>query len=449
MRNLTELMQEIPLDEMVGGQITVTYPAENNENIVEQTDTNARIKKKTSAAMAIAACAAVAAVGAVQFSLNSFEPISVNEDTDSDYHSYEFRGASDSEFEEVREFTSEEEYENYQISRLYYDHNDIDYRLAEDHIRLMDSKLGEVTSGFQNYDIWIPDVQICYPYYSIEIAVQSKDGSPMPPNSGFLDLNVKVNGNSVGYTCNEFDIYDDTAVGTITISLMNNLGGISNFINDSSKISVEITNLNGLSEAWKYGEFYAEFEAGEFLEKDHKDSEDHLDIPNDVTPMPFTWEIEYEAEKRELVYNVNYISWSNCGFIMNMDIVSGNEGMDDSDLWWAIDNYWFHKLKYHSAEELEGEYHELGNKKNYFDPESDYYFIKMQYGDGTKENFDFDDLILTKNPDGSYTLYFSAMKHPYDSEKVEVFYVGDGGIVGQTYSDNGGIKEATDLRLLY
>lgn len=432
MRNLTELMQEIPLDEMVGGQITVTYPAENNENIVEQTDVNARIKKKTSAAMAIAACAAVAAVGAVQFSLNSFEPISINEDTDSDYHSYEFRGTSDSEFEEVREFTSEVEYENYQISRLYYDHNDIDYHLAEDHIRLMDSKLGEVTSGFQNYDIWIPDVQICYPYYSIEIAVQSKDGSPIHQNSGFLDLNVKVDGNSVGYTCDKFDIYDDTAVGTITISLLNNSGGITNFINDSSKISVEISELNGLPMTSKTGRFFAEFEAGKFLEKDYKDGKNYMILPDAIQPTPFTWEIEYGAEKRELGYNINYLSWSNCGFILNMDVVYGNEDMDDSDLWWAIDNYWFQTLKYRSPEDIYGAGYDYWNGINYFDPEGDYYFIKMQYGDGTKENFDFDDLILTKNPDGSYTLYFCALKNPYDSDKVTIFYVGDGGITSSS-----------------
>ena len=69
MRNLTELLQEIPLDEMTGGPEMKNGTTENS-NITVTEAKNSKIRSKAPAAIAVAACAVVAIFGAVQLSHN-------------------------------------------------------------------------------------------------------------------------------------------------------------------------------------------------------------------------------------------------------------------------------------------------------------------------------------------------------------------------------------------
>ena len=73
MRNLTELLQEIPLDEMTGG-LDIMNNSENKNNItMEKTGSTmektggAKVRSKAPAAIAVAACAVLAVTGAVYF----------------------------------------------------------------------------------------------------------------------------------------------------------------------------------------------------------------------------------------------------------------------------------------------------------------------------------------------------------------------------------------------
>ena len=65
MKNLTELLKDIPLDEMTGG-LDMNISEENRIKTNVQNN-KAKIKNKAPAAVAIAACAAVAVAGAMHY----------------------------------------------------------------------------------------------------------------------------------------------------------------------------------------------------------------------------------------------------------------------------------------------------------------------------------------------------------------------------------------------
>ena len=79
MKNLTELLKDIPLEEMTGG-LDMSTIAEN------KTETNvmnsiAKIKNKASAAVAIAACAVVAVAGAIHYRGNDIQKHGASNDS--------------------------------------------------------------------------------------------------------------------------------------------------------------------------------------------------------------------------------------------------------------------------------------------------------------------------------------------------------------------------------
>ena len=78
MKNLTELLKDIPLEEMTGG-LDMNNSEENKIKTNVQNG-KAKIKNKASAAVAIAACAVVAVAGAIHYRGNDIsEPAAPNE----------------------------------------------------------------------------------------------------------------------------------------------------------------------------------------------------------------------------------------------------------------------------------------------------------------------------------------------------------------------------------
>lgn len=435
MRNLTELLQEIPLDDMMGGLGEMKKTAENNERTVEQTDGAARIKSKAPAAAAIAACAVIAVVGAAQLSDNAVQPGSEGED---------FGITTDAQdTDETCEQADENEI-NYMMSRLYYDQNGKDYELAKDNIRLMDGKVGEVEWGFENYDIRVADVQVCYPFYDIEIAMQTKDGSMIEEPIDFIFGKITANGESVSFAAGGMNVYGDKATGSLYIDMTDNVYAD---MNEDSDMVVVINSLakseGGYEEGVAGGRFVAEFKLGELLEKDKLANGNYMiSLEHDYL---FAWDMEHFGEQRDLEFYINGMSWSNCGLTLNISVEKGDEDMEDYELGWALDPAWKRYLKDMSPEELTEQ--DLTLNEQHFDSERDYYFVKLEYKDGTVAYLDYSDLRCIKNQNGSYTLYFNDLHDPYDSENVRAFLIGDGRIEIETWSDRGAIETASDVRV--
>lgn len=421
MRKLTELLQEIPLDEMMGGLNGMKNTAENKT--VEQSAANAHIKSKAPAAVAIAACAVVAVVGAVQLSHNSFEPGAAD---DNPAVTTDAEDAAENDGDNNAEDTdawSDEGQTNYLFSRLLFDNYGRDYDLAKDNIRLMDDTVDESVTGFKSFDIHVADVHVSYPYYDIEIAVQTKDGSKISDKRTIeFTGGVMCDGISVNHSSGGMDVYGDKATGTLRINMTDET---TELLTENSDITVSVTQLRETDdEIIGNGSFQANFKAGEIYDKDKLASGKYmLELPQEEL---FFWNMEHYAQQRDLEFYVNGLSWTNCGLTMNIDVQKGDAGIEDYELGWDIDSTWRIALIYVPKEELEGEYADTIYGKQYFDPDRDYNFVKIEYKDGTIKNLDYNELTCKLNEDGSYTLYFKNLYNPYDSENVGAFLIGNG-----------------------
>lgn len=215
MKNLTELLQNIPLEEMTGGLDMSTIAENKTETNVK--NSKAKIKNKASAAVAIAACAVVAVAGAIHYRGNDIQKHGASNDSNVT------TDAQDSANEEPVHEDSPEKELNYELAKHFFNDIDMDITTMGDNLRIMSSKVGKVTEGFDDYDIWIPGVFVEGTKYNILVALQTKDGSDLPKDLDYIefhdDYNIDgyhVSGGSEGASMH---IFGDKAVGMFTIDL--------------------------------------------------------------------------------------------------------------------------------------------------------------------------------------------------------------------------------------
>ena len=325
MRNLTELLEEIPLDEMTGG-LDMTVSADNNRNNNGQ-DGKVKIKSKAPIAAAIAACATLAVFGAVQFG-NNVSPKPAN-NNDSSFTTTDAEDTS----EELS--PDEETQKNYELSRLYYDTNGFEYDYAADNISVMQGKVGTIVKGFKDYDIRVIDTKCSYPFYSIDIAVQRKDGGKLP-NEDEMIINSwwKINGNGATGSCGYND-YDNVRIMTISFSEPELLYGS---LTEDSDIDIELFTADmadGNYEENSEDLFKASIKVGELFGKDInsygslmmeagvKGKQTFTNSEYKIQPVdgePAGYE---EAEEIDAEFTVNKISYSNCGIAAEIDFTKG------------------------------------------------------------------------------------------------------------------------------
>lgn len=280
MRNLTELLQEIPLDEMTGG-LNDMKMTENNERTITDNNSGARIRSKAPAAVAVAACAVVAVFGAVQMANNKVESGASVNNSHTDVVENTATDAEDT----VSEYFDEETLKNYELSRLIYDSAGRDYDADRDKIRIMEGKVGEITSGFDGLDMRISSLNYQAPNLNIEVAVQTKDGSEIAPHleEYFNDIEAQgavwINGKRYGYEGISLHSFGDTATGYILITP----DWLNSYDLSDNDIRVEISEMRSLDNELSgadspsldvSGEFTAEFKVGTFGNaNDFKDEE--------------------------------------------------------------------------------------------------------------------------------------------------------------------------------
>ncbi|MBE6868699.1 MAG: hypothetical protein E7494_08035 [Ruminococcus albus] len=212
MKNLTELLKDIPLEEMTGG-LDMNISEENKIKTNVQNG-KAKIKNRAPAAVAIAACAVVAVAGAIHYRGNDI-PEHANKNDSSTV-------TTDAEDTTQQERSPEEEL-NYELAKRFFEDIDMDITTMGDGLHIMDSKLGTVTEGFDDYDIWVPGVLVNGSEYSVLVAMQTKDGSNLPKDLEYIDFKgdynidgYHVSGGSEGTSMH---IFGDKAVGMFTIDL--------------------------------------------------------------------------------------------------------------------------------------------------------------------------------------------------------------------------------------
>ncbi|WP_294480110.1 hypothetical protein [uncultured Ruminococcus sp.] len=215
MKNLTELLKDIPLEEMTGGLDMSTIAENKTETNVK--NSKAKIKNKVSAAAAIAACAVVAVAGAIHYRGNDIQKHGASND------SAVTTDAQDSANEEPVHEDSPEKELNYELAKLFFDDMEMDMTQMGDNLRIMSTKVGDVTEGFENYDFWIPGVLVEGTKYNILVALQTKDGSNLPKDLEYIDFKgdynidgYHVSGGSEGTSMH---IFGDKAVGMFTFDL--------------------------------------------------------------------------------------------------------------------------------------------------------------------------------------------------------------------------------------
>ncbi|SEK82381.1 hypothetical protein [Ruminococcus albus] len=214
MKNLTELLKDIPLEEMTGG-LDMNFSEENNTKINVQ-NSKAKIKNKAPAAIAIAACAAVAVAGAMHYRGNDIPEPGNKQDSST--------VTTDAEDTAVKERSPEEEL-NYELAKRFFEDIDMDITTMGDGLHIMNSKLGTVTEGFDDYDLWVPGVLVNGSEYSVLVAMQTKDGSDFPKDMEDIDYKGDIvidgymlSGGSEGFSMH---IYGDKAIGMQTVDLDN------------------------------------------------------------------------------------------------------------------------------------------------------------------------------------------------------------------------------------
>ncbi|MBO4867801.1 MAG: hypothetical protein J5582_14775 [Ruminococcus sp.] len=214
MKNLTELLKDIPLEEMTGG-LDMNFSEENNTKINVQ-NSKAKIKNKAPAAIAIAACAAVAVAGAMHYRGNDIPEPGNKQDSST--------VTTDAEDTAVKERSPEEEL-NYELAKRFFEDIDMDITTMGDGLHIMNSKVGTVTEGFEDYDIWVPGVLVNGSEYSVLVAMQTKDGSEFPKDLDYLDYkgDIVIDGYmlSGGSDALAMHIYGDKAIGMQTVDLDN------------------------------------------------------------------------------------------------------------------------------------------------------------------------------------------------------------------------------------
>ena len=445
MRNLTELLQEIPLDEMTEG--LEMKNKEKNSIIMPETNTTAKIKSKAPLAAAIAACAVIAVMGAVHFLGGNGVKTAPNAKDNSGVTT---SAADTSAADVTNEKTVAEDIsvysENEQFARLMYD-SDEEFELVKDNMRIMDEKIGTVEKGFENLDIRVVDVICNYPYYVVDVGIQTKDGSEIPDE--VTEWN-KVMFSEI-FSNDEFSLnisyaprkFGDKAIYRLIASpncvIRDNDQG---YIDENSDISVKIAPCSG-----EDGDdlFTASFKAGEIFGKDQtsegnymlETSQDgHCYLCDVSRPDRFK-----DNEKTE--YTVNGISYSNCGVKVNVTFKNVVARLGNTDaLNVILSDEDIMSLKLKDSDERINLIKDTDFIQN---------LVSSNNGEaGTVEGSSYDvgteRIYCEKERDGSFSFYWNLIDEPVDISKVESVKFGSAEIKipeNNTANETSSVKDKT------
>lgn len=397
MRNLTELLQEISLNELMG-DVTMTDKEiskiiEDTENKITQekreklnTDKPARVRRKLPFAVAAAAFALIIGGGYVLSNIAS-------------------GGENDISPAAQESRISEEDVqaENTDYLRKSYENWGRSFDDGKDYIRVFDERVGEIASGFDDLEIRVLGTVCCYPYYNISIMVRNVDGSEISADGSKADFDYSLSrddGMPNSSYSGGMDSYGDCLIGTVRMNCEKN----GCYINDDTNFRLEISSISLDNDMSISGSFKAEFPAGKMMYND-KFAE---------IGQAGTWDC---IDGYKLEYDVESISYSDCGLELTMDITSQEtDTVAYSTYYTAIDPEGRRVKRWNGPE--------IWDTIDGFDPDFDYDFIKVRYSDGTTKALDFGDFDLIRDGTGLFKAYFSLVSAPINSDEITGFTIG-------------------------
>ncbi len=416
MRNLTELLQEIPLDEMTGDDIMKDNRsnAENKDITMYENKGTARVKSRVPAIIAAAAFAAVIGGGVFRYAQNADEPETADTaPAASQTTTAEDSSARDAPVEEgdAQACTSEtgQAYdENVALERLAFDNWGRSFENSQSSLTVFDWHVGNIESGFDNLDIRVTGVRASYPYYYIDIAVQTLDGTDIVDDESCtsFSLDYDLTGSS-GHFTGGLDNYGSKATGAVRMNLeesgdsIESLDGLTLQINSISYISGDIDEAEGVSHVIS-GRFIADLPAGEMH---YAETTIQPEVTGEWTGDDFFTDSEH------IGYTVKQVDIAEGSLAVTLDITEG----DTSQLDMVIQSMFYYTKRWTPEEywgEVEG-----------FDPEADYDFFKAIKTDGTVEPLDISDLYI-KPENGEYVVYASLLNSGLDLENTGGFMLG-------------------------
>ncbi|SFC69563.1 hypothetical protein [Ruminococcus albus] len=421
MKNLTELLKDIPLDEMTGG-LDMNISEENRIKTNVQNN-KAKIKNKAPAAVAIAACAAVAVAGAMHYRGNDIPEPGVSNDSTVTTDAEDCTEVTDAISTDDEDYTKAN---NEKYIRLWYEDHGRDYDLVKDRITIMDSEECEELSGggyiqglyvtgeskfvgIPDVDIRVADVRVSYPFYEIDYLIKSDDAD-------LLDDVVLSSGFFVGeysYYTNDTKLSwrgEDVAIYTAHIDLS------KGDAYDHAKLGEKL----GVTVADKY---LAEFTLGEDIEFDPEYVYDHHISANADGKWNIQRALYPEQGNVDIDYTINSVDYSNYNLAFNFTLNTELNNFDSFFFGEEIATV-FHSDEYVAELEAAGKLEygtELGCE---YDPDRDYHFVKLEYADGTIKNLDFNAVATRELDDGTLTITFNSLDYPFDADSVTAIHLG-------------------------
>ena len=390
MRKITELLQEIPLDELTGDDVMRADKDTENKTITmeEKESSRPRAKRTGTAAAAVAACAVVAIGGTMLFANNrqSFDPPASQVSTD----------AEDS-------IQTEELYErNLALAKLAYETCDCDFELASPYKTVFSERVGRINSGFEGLDIRVISVTSCYPFVDIEVAVETLDGSDLPPAPASNAVEFTCDAGLGNFSAGGMDHYGNAATGTIRTSL------IRNGLDDNAQVNINISQVK-FGDTVYNGNFGAAVDIGKinYMDKTVGGSEER-------SLGHGTWEGNINGENTAVEYELKKVQYCNVGVAVTLDM---EQNYDDTELYELFNNF-AGQLAYYDPEGLEQYAADVG-----IDPDMDPYFVKV-WRYGVPRPLLFSDMEVERNSDGTITLYYKKTYHPFSSEDIHGIQAG-------------------------
>ncbi|EXM40981.1 hypothetical protein RASY3_01990 [Ruminococcus albus SY3] len=427
MKNLTELLKDIPLEEMTGG-LDMNI---NEENKIKTNVQNgkAKIKNRAPAAVAIAACAVVAVAGAIHYRGNDIPEHGASNNSTITTDAEDSANEDTAQYALTTDGEDNTQMTNEQYAQLWYDERDLDYELVKDNICVMDSKRFESADTDGSFDVWLADVKISYPYYEFDIVIKTKDGSELP--EGVIPrVSVSVGDYDHPVENYKISMYGDTCIVTARLDLK--LGNYKKKANDGEKLIIEtqlyINNIENIStdvvrKIEKLRPYSTEFILGKDIEFVPEEVFDHHISANTDGKWSIQRVMFPEDGNVDIDYTINSVDWSNYKVAFNMDLKSDLELFDEFYFGEELATA-YHDAEYIAEREAVGML-EYGTEMycNY-DPERDYHFIKLEYADGTVENLEFSSVTTDMNDDGTVTITFNSLDYPFDADSVTAIHLG-------------------------
>ncbi|MBR4622580.1 MAG: hypothetical protein IKO44_03480 [Ruminococcus sp.] len=416
MKDITKLLEEIPLDRLTGDD----YMNKRSE---------IKVKSHAPAIIAVAACAAVACAGAFFFLGNKDKDNKPETDTKKTPAAVISEAESEPEQEADSAAGTEKESQpepeqpaeksaEYTELRALYDAGDF-AKLNEEIYRVQDEKYsidfekarlekvfmsGKVGTSSGDLDLWVVNYDYSYPFLRIRVAAATKDGSPLDDvitdECTFTNTDILINGNGIsGYSTGYFEKYGSIGLNTILVDLDERYD--AELPQSVCNITLSIDGLSNKGGINSTDERISATMSAAFT----ADFTNNYTVISDLNAAgswdnKFTNDWHFAAD-----YTVKKVSYNSNGMAITVEGYFSPEDMDQA-LFWSENAV---AVKKRPIEGLDS-----SDITNNCDLSGTNAFVSMIRNDGSLEELEISDYKTADNGDGTKTIYLNMSTFGFD-----------------------------------